>query len=226
MTVSSMADHSALTDADFGRLAEAIPHIVWMAAPDGTTEYFNGQGVIYTGCPAEASFGWDSASLVHSADAERVRPAWAHATRTQTPFHLDFRIRRFDGEYRWHAFRGLPIRDERGAVVRWIGTATDIEDAKRLEADLRSAERRTAETLTLLETLQSEAPVGFGFVNRDLRIVRLNDTLAAVNGSTVAEHIGRRVADLVPDLWPQLEPLYHHVLDAGEAVLGHLICWS
>jgi diguanylate cyclase (GGDEF)-like protein/PAS domain S-box-containing protein len=219
MTVFSTADHSSLSDADFGRLAEAIPHIVWMAGPDGTTEYFNGQGVIYTGCPAEASFGWNSASLVHSADAERVRLAWAHATRTQTPFRLDFRIRRFDGEYRWHAFRGLPIGDERGGVVRWIGTATDIEDAKRLEADLRSAERRTAETLTLLETLQSEAPVGFGFVNRDLRIVRLNETLAAVNGSTAAEHIGRHVADLVPDLWPQLEPLYRHVLDAGEAVL-------
>jgi hypothetical protein len=79
------------------------------------------------------------------------------------------RIRRFDGEYRRHAIRGLPIRDERGVVIKWIGTATDIEDATQLEADLLIAQRETAETLTLLETLLSKAPVGFGFVDRDFK---------------------------------------------------------
>ena len=79
--------------------------------------------------------------------------------------------------------------------------------------------RKTAETLTLLETLLSKAPFGFGFVDRDFRLVRLNETLAAVNGSTVAEQLGQTVASIVPRLWPQLEPLYRHVLDRGEAVL-------
>ncbi len=74
--------------------------------------------------------------------------------------------------------------------------------------------------MTQLETLQSNAPVGFGFVDRDFRVVRLNETLAAVNGSAVSEQLGRRVADLVPDLWTQLEPHYRHVLDTGEAVLN------
>ena len=86
-------------------------------------------------------------------------------------------------------------------------------------APLKSTERTTAEMLTLLETLQSKAPIGFGFVDRDFRIVRLNERLAEVNGSTVQQQLGQTVAAVVPEIWPQIEPLYRHVLDSGEAVL-------
>ena len=79
--------------------------------------------------------------------------------------------------------------------------------------------RQLAETATLLETLLSKAPFGFGFVDREFRLVRLNETLAAVNGSTVAEQIGRTVESVVPDVWPYIEPLYRHVLEHNEAVL-------
>ena len=106
-----------------------------------------------------------------------------------------------------------------GGVIKWIGTATDIEDAKRSEADLQLAQHATAETLTLLEALHSKAPIGFGFVDRDFRVVRLNETFAAINGSTVAQQAGQSLAAVVPELWPQLEPLYRHVLNSGEAVL-------
>jgi diguanylate cyclase (GGDEF)-like protein/PAS domain S-box-containing protein len=219
MTLTCAANGSSLTDSDLRFITESIPHIVWMAAPDGSTEYFNRQGTTYSGCAPEANCGWDWVSLVHPDDAIRARLAWGHATRTQTPFRLDYRIRRFDGEYRWHTFRALPFIDDRGALFKWIGTATDIEDAKRSEAGLRLAHRKTEETLRLLETLQSTAPIGFGFVDRDFRIVRLNETLAAVNGSTIAEQLGQTVATVVPQLWPQLEPLYRHVFESGEAVL-------
>lgn len=86
-------------------------------------------------------------------------------------------------------------------------------------ADPRASNRSSAETLTLLETLIATAPFGFGFVDRDFRMVRVNETLASVNGSTVAENLGQLVSAVVPEIWPQLEPLYRHVLDDGEAVL-------
>jgi PAS domain S-box-containing protein len=104
-------------------------------------------------------------------------------------------------------------------VARWIGTATEIEDAKRSEAELSLTRREMAETLTLLETLYSKAPVGFGFVDRDFRVVRMNERLAEANGSTVSEQLGLRVSEIFPDLWPQLEPLYRRVLDGGQPVL-------
>ena len=84
---------------------------------------------------------------------------------------------------------------------------------------LLEAERRTAESLTLLETLQTTAPVGFGFVDRDFRIQRMNATLAAVNGAPPEDQIGRRVSEVVPALWSQLEPIYRRVLE-GEAVVN------
>jgi PAS domain S-box-containing protein len=147
MTLTLAANGSSLTDSDLRFITESIPHIVWMAAPDGSTEYFNRQGTTYSGWPPEANCGWDWVSLVHPDDAIRARLAWGHATRTQTPFRLDYRIRRFDGEYRSHTFRALPFIDDRGALFKWIGTATDIEDIKRSEAGLRLAYRKTAETL-------------------------------------------------------------------------------
>jgi PAS domain S-box-containing protein len=87
-----------------------------------------------------------------------------------------------------------------------------------LQAHLREAEVKNAESLTLLETLQSAAPVGFGFVDRDFRFVRMNETLAAINGLPLDQQLGRKVADVVPLVWPQIEPLYRHVLETGEPV--------
>ena len=87
---------------------------------------------------------------------------------------------------------------------------------RRREADRSRAatsERKTVETLALLETLNLNAPIGLGFVDRDLRRVVVNEALASYNGSTVAEQIGRRVPDLVPAVWPQMEPMYRAVLD-------------
>jgi diguanylate cyclase (GGDEF)-like protein/PAS domain S-box-containing protein len=216
---SPEADAESFTESDFRLVAESIPHIVWTAGPDGSTDYFNHQGSAYTGHSPETNYGWGWISLVHPDDAERARLTWDQAARSRTPYRLDYRIRGGDGRYRWHAFRALPILDEHGVVRKWIGTATDIEDAKRLAIELQVANRDLDETVKLLETLLSTAPIGFAFVDRECRLVRMNETLAAINGSTVAEQIGQTVESVVPHLWPQLEPLYRYVLDHGQSVL-------
>jgi PAS domain S-box-containing protein len=87
-------------------------------------------------------------------------------------------------------------------------------------AELEDAERRGAETLMLLETLQATAPVGFGFVDRDFRVIRINGALAEVSGIPADQQIGRTTQELVPDLWPQIEPLYRHILETGEPILN------
>ena len=74
--------------------------------------------------------------------------------------------------------------------------------------------------MTTLETLHRSAPIGLGFVDRDFRILHLNEVLAAVNGSTVEEQIGKTVEESVPDLWPQLEPVFRQVLKDGKATLN------
>jgi PAS domain S-box-containing protein len=86
-----------------------------------------------------------------------------------------------------------------------------------LAARLRS-QQATAESLALLDTLQRHAPIGIAFTDRDYRFSRVNDELAAINGLPAEAHIGRTVAETVPDIWPQLEPVYRRVL-AGESVV-------
>jgi len=85
---------------------------------------------------------------------------------------------------------------------------------------LEDSERRGAETLTLLETLQSSAPVGFGFLDREFRTVRANETLAEIHGLPVEEQIGRTMEEAVPHLWPQIEPMCRQVLETGEPIVN------
>ncbi|MEO8571191.1 MAG: EAL domain-containing protein [Chloroflexota bacterium] len=87
-------------------------------------------------------------------------------------------------------------------------------------ARFRRSERGLAETSALLDTLQTEAPVGFGFVDRDFRVVHMNETLAEINGSPMAQQLGRLVKDIVPEIWPLVEPMYRVVLETGHPVVN------
>lgn len=90
-----------------------------------------------------------------------------------------------------------------------------------LQDELRQAERQTAEALILLETLQSSAPIGFGFVDREYRCRRINESLAGIAGLPVEQIIGQTVQEVVPALWEQLGPAYTHVLETGDPVINY-----
>jgi len=104
--------------------------------------------------------------------------------------------------------------------VKRIASHLALDPERPDDDQQRRIDRTSAETLTLLETLMSCAPVGFGFVDRDFRMLRLNERLAAVNGSTVADQLGRKVCDITPELWPTIEPAYRQVLATGEAIVN------
>jgi PAS domain S-box-containing protein len=148
-----------LRQADFEVIAESIPHIVWLAGADGSTDYFNRLGTDYTGLPRQANYGWGWLALVHPEDADRARLGWEHATRTATPFELSYRIRRRDGEFRWHACRALPVRGRNGEVVKWIGTADDVDNLMRPQDEAGRIETQITEVGSLLATVQRVAGV-------------------------------------------------------------------
>ena len=198
-------------------ILDSVPHVVWTASADGVTTSLNLRGIAYTGRRPAADGGGGWPSWVHPEDRELARSAWAEAVATGTDFLGECRFRRFDGVYRWHSFRAQPVRRSEGKVAFWIGTATDIDEQRNLELSLRTSERDAVQALSLLESIGDAAPVGFKLVDRDLRIVRINKRLAEVDGRTVSEQIGRTVAEVVPDLWPELEDVYRRVL-AGEDV--------
>lgn len=96
---------------------------------------------------------------------------------------------------------------------------TEITERKRAERALALSEARLAQQLAEIEQLYDTAPIGLALVDRDLRFVRINERLAAINGRTAAEHIGRTIEDMVPVLSGELRALYQGVLDTGQPVL-------
>ena len=114
----------------FRTLAQALPNQVWSAPPDGVLDWFNDRVYTYSGYqPGELDKGrW--ARMVHDEDIGAAIAAWSHALATGSTYEIEFRLRDSAGDYRWHLGRALPIRDGAGAITRWVGTNTDIEDQK------------------------------------------------------------------------------------------------
>ena len=74
--------------------------------------------------------------------------------------------------------------------------------------------------LAELEHLYDTAPVGLCYVDRELRYVRINERLAAINGAPASAHLGRTMRDVIPELADTVEPIYRRVIDTGEPELG------
>jgi PAS domain S-box-containing protein len=130
-------------------LAESLPHLVWTCRPDGHCDFLSRQWVEYTGRPAEEQLGYGWAEQLHPDDRERVQGEWAQATVRGDTFDVEFRIRRADGAYRWFKTRAVPLRDSSGAIVKWFGSNTDVEDYKQSEQRLHAQ----LERLNLLDRL-------------------------------------------------------------------------
>ena len=134
------AEHEARDSATrFRTLTEAIPNQVWTATPDGVVDWANERTLAYRGVRDPRAGGTSWTDLVHADDVDTALAAWMAALRSGDIYETEFRIRRHDGQNRWHLVRALPERDAAGTVVRWIGTNTDIDDQKRAELALADA---------------------------------------------------------------------------------------
>ncbi|MGE5093995.1 MAG: chemotaxis protein CheB [Betaproteobacteria bacterium] len=107
---------------------DAMPHKVFTAKPDGEVDYVNREWTRYTGCTAEELAGSGGMQTVHPDDLEATRSAWRHSVDTGEPLFMQQRLRRSDGEYRWHSSRAVAMKDASGAILMWVGSAADIHD--------------------------------------------------------------------------------------------------
>lgn len=114
----------------FKQMSESLPQLVWTSLPDGRCNYLNEQWVEYTGKPAEEMFDFNWVDALHPDDRERTEARWKEAVRGLHPYDVEYRIKRYDGVYRWFKARGSPFKNEAGEIILWFGTCTDIEDTK------------------------------------------------------------------------------------------------
>jgi two-component system CheB/CheR fusion protein len=206
-----------------------MPQIVWAARPDGYIDYYNRRWYEYTGfAEGYGQESWEP--ILHPEDVQRCVETYFGCIRDGRPYQIEYRFKdRFRGGYRWFMGRALPIRDERGEIVRWFGTCTDIDEVKQAQAALNEADRRRSEFMALL----AHEPRGpLAPLNHVLQILkRAGDNVGLVEQATDAmERQLHRLTRLVDDLLDvnrisrgkltlrrehvELASVLHHVVDA------------
>lgn len=134
--------------------ADSMPQLTWTCTAEGACDYLSPQWIRYTGGNEAEQLGYGWLEQVHPTDRARVTSEWNARAKTFGDFHMEFRIRRGDGVYRWFRTLAVPLRDETGRVVKWFGSNTDIDDLKQTEEALRESEER-------LRLATEHAEIGF-----------------------------------------------------------------
>ena len=130
--------------------AESIPQQVWTARPDGTVDFYNHRTAAYVGEPMDQNRAAHWLSFVHPDDLATMQERWAYALATQRYYEAEFRLRRYDGQYRWFLGQAQARRAHGGQVIKWYGTNTDVHQQRVLQEQLLSSQARFQQ---LLETL-------------------------------------------------------------------------
>jgi len=139
----------------FSLIVESIPVPVAITSPTGEIEALNKPTFQYFGRTFEELKGWKSTDVVHPDDLQRTVATQIEALQTGSAYNVESRHRRADGTYRWFNVLGLPLRDSQGHILRWFILQIDIDDQKRAEEALRSAERNLSLTINTIPTFIS-----------------------------------------------------------------------
>ena len=208
----------------FRVFAQAMPNQVWAADAGGEIDWLNQQVDEYFGGARERGEGTTWADLVHPDELRAAVAAWQRAVRNGVVFENEFRLRRRDGTYRWFLARALPIRSDSGAIVRWIGTNTDVHEQKLIAAELAAAnlllstrvEERTRERDRLWSTTNDL----MGTAGLDGYMTSINPAWTRMLGWTEAELLSRPSIELVdPEDREEVEAVSLRLV-SGERIEG------
>jgi len=177
------------SERQFRTMIEGLPQLAWWARPDGFIDYYNPRWYEYTGTTPEDMVGWGWQSVHDPVVLPDVMVRWQASITTGEPFEMEFPIRRHDGVFRWFLTRVEPVRDDHGAIVRWIGINTDIEDQ-------RVAMQRD---LAYLYSVIEQAPAAMAVIaGEELVFEVANRRYLELVGR--ARLVGQRMLDAMPEL--------------------------
>jgi PAS domain S-box-containing protein len=172
-----------------------VPSIIWTAAPDGTITFVNQRWYDYCGLTPENNARHWNEQILHPDDRDRRLEAWNRALKDGTPYEIEVRNRRHDGEYRWFMSRAVPLKDEAGNLVCWFGMTTDVHDQLEAKNQLFHADQRKNQFLAMLahELRNPLAPIRSGL---DILAMERGDETVTLMQQQV-EHLVRLVDDLL-----------------------------
>ncbi len=167
-------------------LTNTLPQIVWTANPDGAFDYVNSRFERLTGLQAlkETSIS----GFIHPEDQDRLVALWRQALQAPGEQQIRLRLKLSDGSYRWFLCIAIPLCDENGRLLKWYGSATDIDELE------NQVSQRTAE----LSDLYNNAPCGYHSMDLKGYFTQINNTAISWLGYEREELIGvMSFADLI-----------------------------
>jgi formate hydrogenlyase transcriptional activator len=185
------ADNAKLTEPkllpdeeELRRIIDLIPQTIVVLSPDGKAIYANRVALEYTGLSLDELRADNFRDRVfHPEDVQRLREERQKGLSGSVPFENEQRARGKDGKYRWFLIRYNPLIDERGNVVRWYATGTDIEYRKQAETKLRQEERELRQLIDFL-------PQHVLVLDKDGTLLQVNKTMLDYKGFTLEEMKG------------------------------------
>jgi PAS domain S-box-containing protein len=190
-------------------IVETIPSMLWSTSPTGESTHLSQRLLEYFGAPFEEflSRGWER--FIHPDDREETAKAFLRAMETGESYNAINRLRRADGEYRWHHTRGEALRDPQGKIIQWYGLSIDIDERKRAEDSLRDTSIRLSTASKIATVAELSASIAH----------ELNQPLMAVLGN--AQAAKRWLAANPPDLTEtnaSIERILRDIRSADEAM--------
>lgn len=157
----------------FRAVANLVPDLLWESEPNGSTTWYNGRWLAYTGQTPEQATGWGWVDVIHPEDREAYIQRYRQAAAAGQSLRQEHRIRRHDGEYRWFAVDTAPVTGERGETITIYGAATDIDELHTLNVVLEErVEHRTRRLADLNSELRALATASSQELIEPLRRVR------------------------------------------------------
>jgi PAS domain S-box-containing protein len=129
----------------FRLVANAAPVMIWMSGTDKLCTYFNKPWLDFTGRSIESELGNGWAEGVHAEDFKTCLETYIQAFDQRENFSMEYRLRRYDGEYRWILDTGVPRLNEDGSFAGYIGSCIDVSEQKLAEQALSAVSRKLIE---------------------------------------------------------------------------------
>jgi PAS domain S-box-containing protein len=170
-------------------VVNTVPAHVWSTSPEGQVDFVNDRWLQSTGLALDQAVGRKWEAVLHPDDRTKVVADWHSALKKGRAMESEARVRRADGEYCWWFIRNVPLRDETGKLVRWYGTAIDIEDRKRAEQALRKSEERW-------RSVFENSAIGVALTDLNGRFLATNHVYQTMVGYTGEELLAVNFLDL------------------------------
>jgi len=173
------------SEARFRNVADTAPVLIWMSGTDKLCYYFNKYWLDFSGRSLEQEMGNGWTEGVYADDFQLCLDTYCTAFDAREPFQMEYRLRRFDGQYRWLVDIAQPRFTPDGKFLGYIGSCIDIEDRKRQELNNKFLGEIQTDLAMLVDTDQIMQVVGEKIRQRfDLAILTLSDISATDESTT------------------------------------------